>query len=77
MIMVTKVIMMKNNCAIVNVIVEALEDYENDLNHKISILESRLHFMEKEAIIRHLEEGNIDLLRDYFKIGGNERVLFN
>lgn len=63
--------MMKNNCAIVNVIVEALEDYENDLNHKISILESRLHFMEKEreAIIRHLEEGNIDLLRDYFKIG--------
>lgn len=71
MIMVTKVIMMKNNCAIVNVIVEALEDYENDLNHKISILESRLHFMEKEreAIIRHLEEENIDLLRDYFKIG--------
>lgn len=71
MIMVTKVIMMKNNCAIVNVIIEALEDYENDLNHKISILESRLHFMEKEreAIIRHLEEGNIDLLRDYFKIG--------
>lgn len=71
MIMVTKVIMMKNNCAIVNVIVEALEDYENDLNHKISILESRLHFMEKEreAIIRHLKEGNIDLLRDYFKIG--------
>ena len=71
MIMVTKVIMMKNNCAIVNVIVEALENYENDLNHKISILESRLHFMEKEreAIIRHLEEGNIDLLRDYFKIG--------
>lgn len=60
-----------NNCAIVNVIVEALENYENDLNHKISILESRLHFMEKEreAIIRHLEEGNIDLLRDYFKIG--------
>lgn len=56
-----------NNCAIVNVIVEALENYEND--HKISILESRLHFMEKEAIIRHLEEGNIDLLRDYFKIG--------
>ena len=60
-----------NNCAIVNVIVEALENYENDLNHKISILESRLHFMEKEreAIIRHLEEGNIDLLIDYFKIG--------
>lgn len=59
------------DCAIVNVIVEALEDYENDLNHKISILESRLHFMEKEreAIIRHLEEGNIDLLKDYFKIG--------
>ena len=72
--MVTKVITTKNtmnNCAIVNVIVEALENYENDLNHKISILESRLHFMEKEreAIIRHLEEGNIDLLRDYFKIG--------
>lgn len=59
------------DCAIVNVIVEALKDYENDLNHKISILESRLHFMEKEreAIIRHLEEGNIDLLKDYFKIG--------
>lgn len=60
-----------NDCTIVNVIVEALKDYENDLNHKISILESRLHFMEKEreAIIRHLEEGNINLLKDYFKIG--------
>ena len=60
-----------NDCTIVNVIVEALKDYENDLNHKISILESRLHFMEKEreAIIRHLEEGNIELLKDYFKIG--------
>lgn len=60
-----------NDCTIVNVIVEALKDYENDLNHKISILESRLHFMEKEreAIIRHLEEGNIDLLKDYFKTG--------
>lgn len=74
MIMVTKVITTKNtmnDCTIVNVIVEALKDYENDLNHKISILESRLHFMEKEreAIIRHLEEGNIDLLKDYFKIG--------
>lgn len=58
-----------NDCTIVNVIVEALKDYEND--HKISILESRLHFMEKEreAIIRHLEEGNINLLKDYFKIG--------
>lgn len=58
------------DCAIVNVIVETLEDYENDLNHKISILESHLHFIEKEreAIIRHLEEGNIDLLKDYFKI---------
>lgn len=74
MIMVTKVITTKNtmnDCTIVNAIVEALKDYENDLNHKISILESRLHFMEKEreAIIRHLEEGNIDLLKDYFKIG--------
>lgn len=31
---------------------------------------------EREAIIRHLEEGNIDLLKEYFKIG-NEGVLFN
>lgn len=73
-IMVTKVITTKNtmkDCAIVNVIVDALEEYENNLSHKISILESRLHFMEKEreAIIRHLEEGNIDLLKEYFKIG--------
>lgn len=72
--MVTKVITTKNtmkDCAIVNVIVDALEEYENNLNHKISILESRLHLMEKEreAIIRHLEEGNIDLLKEYFKIG--------
>lgn len=71
-IMVTKVITTKNtmkDCAIV--IVDALEEYENNLSHKISILESRLHFMEKEreAIIRHLEEGNIDLLKEYFKIG--------
>ena len=60
-----------NDCTIVNVIVEALKDYGLKRNHKISILESRLHFMEKEreAIIRHLEEGNIDLLKDYFKIG--------
>lgn len=59
-----------NDCAIVNVIIDALEEYENNLNHKISILENRLHLMEKEreAIIRHLEEGNIDLLKEYFKI---------
>lgn len=57
------------DCAIVNVIVDALEEYENNLSHKISILESRLHFMEKEREARHLEEGNIDLLKEYFKIG--------
>ena len=51
-------------------IVEALEEYENNFNHKISILESKIILYEKErkAIIRHLKEGNIELLKSYFGI---------
>ena len=47
-----------------------LEEYENDFNHKISILESKIILYEKErkAIIRHLKEGNIELLKSYFGI---------
>ena len=52
------------------VIAEALEEYENNFNHKISILESKIILYEKErkAIIRHLKEGNIELLKSYFGI---------
>ena len=51
-------------------IAEALEEYENNFNHKISILESKIILYEKErkAIIRHLKEGNIELLKSYFGI---------
>ena len=56
------------------VIAEALEEYENNFNHKINILESKIILYEKErkAIIRHLKEGNIELLKSYF---GNEGIL--
>lgn len=52
------------------VITEALEEYENNFNHKINILESKIILYEKErkAIIRHLKEGNIELLKSYFGI---------
>lgn len=52
------------------VIAEALEEYENNFNHKINILESKIILYEKErkAIIRHLKEGNIELLKSYFGI---------
>lgn len=52
------------------VIAEALEEYKNNFNHKINILESKIILYEKErkAIIRHLKEGNIELLKSYFGI---------
>lgn len=54
----------------IKVIAEALEEYENNFNHKINILESKIILYEKErkAIIRHLKEGNIELLKSYFGI---------
>lgn len=58
------------DCTAIKVIAEALEEYENNFNHKISILESKIILYEKErkAIIRHLKEGNIELLKSYFGI---------
>ena len=65
-----------NDCTAIKAIAEALEEYENNFNHKISILESKIIFYEKEreVIIKHLKEGNIELLKSYF---GIERVLSN
>lgn len=59
-----------NDCTAIKVIAEALEEYENNSNHKISILESKiiLYEKEREAIIRHLKEGNIELLKSYLGI---------
>ena len=59
---------MMKDCTAIKVITEALEEYENNFNHKISILESKIILYEKErkAIIRHLKEGNIELLKSYF-----------
>ena len=61
---------MAKNCTAIKVITEALEEYENNLNHKINILESKVILYEKErkAIIRHLKEGNIELLKSYLGI---------
>lgn len=61
---------MMKDCTAIKVIAEALEEYENNFNHKISILESKIILYEKErkAIIRHLKEGNIELLKSYFGI---------
>ena len=54
----------------IKVIAEALEEYENNFNHKISILESKiiLYEKEREVIIKYLKEGNIELLKSYFGI---------
>lgn len=61
---------MMNDCTAIKVIAETLEEFENNFNHKISILESKITFYGKErkAIIRHLKEGNIELLKSYFGI---------
>lgn len=61
---------MMNDCTAIRVIAEALEEYENNFNHRISILEDRILFYQKEreAIIKHLKEGNINLLKEYFNI---------
>ena len=61
---------MMNDCTTIKVITEALEEFENNFNHKINILESRiiLYEKERETIIRHLKEGNIELLKSYFGI---------
>lgn len=73
MIVEARIIMTKSmtkNCTVIKVITEALEEYENDLNHKINILESKIILYEKErnAIIRHIKEGNIELLKSYLGI---------
>lgn len=36
------------DCTAIKVIAEALEEYENNFNHKISILESKIILYEKE-----------------------------
>ena len=36
------------DCTAIKVITEALEEYENNFNHKISILESKIILYEKE-----------------------------
>ena len=61
---------MTKNCTAIKVITEALEEYENNLNHKINILESKVILYEKErkAIIRHLKEEYIELLKSYLGI---------
>lgn len=60
----------EDNYAMYLPLAEALEEYENNFNHKINILESKIILYEKErkAIIRHLKEGNIELLKSYFGI---------
>ena len=55
---------------IAKIIDDALIEYENTLNRKINILESKIKFDDKERayVIKHLKEGNIDLLKKYFGI---------
>ena len=61
---------MMKDCTAIKVIAVALEEYENNLNHKISILETQIILYDKErkAIISHLMEGHIELLKSYFGI---------
>ena len=56
---------MMKDCNAIKVIAEALEEYENNFNHKISILERKIILYEKErkAIIRHRKEGKIEVLK--------------
>lgn len=65
------------DCTAIKVITEALEEYENNFNHKINILESKIILYEKErkAIIRHLKEGNIELLRVILELKMKEYYL--
>lgn len=53
---------------IIEAITNALDDYENKLNYQINILENKIKEYEKERelFIRYLEEGKIELLKNYF-----------
>lgn len=47
---------------------DAIEEYEENQQRRIDLLESKILLFEREAFIRHLREGNIQLLKDYLGI---------
>lgn len=61
---------MKEYPSAVKAIVEALNSYDSWHKEKIKKLECEIEFLKKEraAFIRHLEAGNIELLKNYLQI---------
>lgn len=55
---------------ILKAISDAIEEYEENQQRRIDLLESKILLFEREreAFIRHLREGNIQLLKDYLGI---------
>lgn len=49
---------------------DAIEEYEENQQRRIDLLESKILLFEREreSFIRHLREGNIQLLKDYLGI---------
>ena len=56
--------------SILKAISDAIEEYEENQQRRIYLLESKILLFEREreAFIRHLREGNIQLLKDYLGI---------
>lgn len=56
--------------SILKAISDAIEEYEENQQRRIDLLESKILLFEREreAFIRHLREGNIQLLKDYLGI---------
>lgn len=53
--------------SILKAISDAIEEYEENQQRRIDLLESKILLFER-AFIRHLREGNIQLLKDYLGI---------
>lgn len=54
--------------SILKAISDAIEEYEENQQRRTDLLESKILLFEREAFIRHLREGNIQLLKDYLGI---------
>lgn len=51
-------------------LVETIKEYEQEKNDEIRDLECQIKFLQKERslIIQRLEEGNVELVKEYFNI---------
>lgn len=58
------------DCTAIRAVVSALQEYESAHKKEIDRLENQIACLHRERslIIKNLEAGNIELLKDYFEI---------